>query len=151
MKVATVSYEDQLDLVLSAPLVSVVCWQKQEQIVVRRGGAGCRPRPYQSHVYDNCDECEELLCFSQQLSWQKIFHYKLITTILSVLSVLCPARVDALLHPARHFTLCLGPAFIFSFPILICEGIWSNKQQTASKSPNARRKIWSKIEAEVDE
>ena len=36
----------------------------------------------QSHVYDNCDECEELLCFSLQLTWQKIFHCKLITTIL---------------------------------------------------------------------
>ena len=112
------------------------CGQKHEQIVVRCGGAGCRPRPYQSHVYDNCDECEELLCFSQQLSWQKIFHYKLITTILSVLSVLCPHRVDAPLHPARHFTLCLGSAFIHSFPILICEGV----KQTASKSQNAKEK-----------
>lgn len=37
---------------------------------------------YQSHVYDNCDECEELLCFSLQLTWHKIFHYKLIATIL---------------------------------------------------------------------
>ena len=37
---------------------------------------------YQSHVYDNCDECEELLCFTLQLTWHKIFHYKLIATIL---------------------------------------------------------------------
>ena len=147
MKAATVSYEDQLDFELAAPLVSVIRWQKQEQIVVRRGGAGCRPRPYQSHVYDNCDECEELLCFSQQLSWQKIFHYKLITTILSVLSVLCPGRCTA--APCTAFHIVFGSRihiFVSNFDM------WRNLiKQTTSKSPNARRKIWSKIEAEVDE
>ena len=62
--------------------------------VYRVESAGCKtvlpwsvrtpwvPPTYQSHIYDNCDECEELLCFSLQLTWHKIFHYKLITTIL---------------------------------------------------------------------
>ena len=62
--------------------------------VYRVESAGCKivlpwsvrtpwvPPTYQSHIYDNCDECEELLCFSLQLSWHKIFHYKLIATIL---------------------------------------------------------------------
>ena len=49
--------------------------------VLLSGLSGVAPLD-QSHVYDNCDECEELLCFSLQLTWHKIFHYKLITTIL---------------------------------------------------------------------
>ena len=134
----TVSCEDQLHFVLAAQLVSVIRWQKQEQIVVRRGGAGCRPRPYQSHVYDNCDECEELLCFSQQLSWQKIFHYKLITTILSVLSVLCPGRCTA--APCTAFHIVFGSSihiFVSDFDM------WRNliKQTTNSiKIPKCKEK-----------
>lgn len=61
--------------------LSLITFTFVSSVISRALAHSARPW-YQSHVYDNCDECEELLCFSLQLTWHKIFHYKLIATIL---------------------------------------------------------------------
>ena len=70
----------------------------------------------------------------------QIDYYNIVSTVSAVPG---PGRCTA--APCTAFTLCLGPAFIFSFPILICEGIWSNKQHQNPQMQGERFEVKLKL------